>query len=170
MKDDFETLRPKYVEEKKRVYIRRIGPLVPNIPPQILGQWFYDHFDSVLQRYSWINIPKMIFSLEIWDKGRILRDVRPWNPDAVESWAKQFMSGSEPYTSPLVNYMREKNTWPIPPIVLDNYNNLRMPDGHKISRYDLIEGHHRFAYFKGLMLSKHLCVPSEHDLWILKIA
>lgn len=169
MKIDLEDLRPDGFKDSKESYIGRIASLVPNIPKEILIQWFYDHFDSVKQRYSWLNISTLNFKIEVWSKEAIFNNIKPWNGAAVESWTNQFMVNSEADTNSLILYMKNNKTWPVPPIILDNDINLIMPNGDEIARYELIEGHHRYAYFKGLYLSKNINVLKEHKLWMLKV-
>ncbi|HLF66788.1 MAG TPA: hypothetical protein VI522_04150, partial [Gammaproteobacteria bacterium] len=71
MKIEFETLKPDYVNEGKESYVSRIASLVPNIPKDILIQWFYDHYNCVKQRYSWLDVSTMNFIMEVWNKKDI---------------------------------------------------------------------------------------------------
>ncbi|MHB0929331.1 MAG: hypothetical protein ACYC3W_10620 [Candidatus Nanopelagicales bacterium] len=169
MKIEIANLKPDYANESKESYVSRIASLAPNIPKDILIQWLYDHYDCVKQRYSWLDISTMEYNIEVWSKEEIYNNIKPWNGDAVESWKKQFIENSYYDPNRLITYMKTNNTWPVPPIILDNDRYLTMPNGDEIGRFGLIEGHHRYAYFKGLYLSKPNDLLNEHKLWVLKV-
>ena len=170
MKHNYENLRPDYFNEQIEGYLHRVAQLLPNFPQDVIGQWLHDHFDSVLNRYSWLNFSSLDFKLEKWNKEHIFENVKAWNEMAVESWKKQFLSNPNFQMSRLGTYMIERRTWPVPPIVLNNTQRLKMPAGHDIAEWELVEGHHRLAYLKALDLSEDFNILDDHFLWIMRVS
>ena len=169
MKNNYEYLRPDPFSESLNAYIERVSRFLSNFPAQIISQWLYDHFDSVLQRFSWLDFSSLLFKIEPWNKDDIIAKIKPWNEMAVESWTKLFISDLDFQMNPLCQYMKEKMTWPVPPIIFNNSQKITEPDGSMIPAWQLVEGHHRFAYFRGLFISERLQMPQEHDLWIMSL-
>lgn len=169
MKKLNKKLRPDCIDETFEEYFQRISPVLPNFPPGVVNQWLYSHFDSVMERYSWLDFDSLKFSLETWRTEEILQKITAWNEMAVENWIKALLKNSGFQGSRLGRYMIAEGTWPVPPIVFYNPTDIKMPDGSKIAEWELIEGHHRLAYLRAIQISDHWTPLADHPLWILRI-
>ncbi len=148
-------------------YYDRINSLLPNFPKCVLQQWLFEHFTCATDRYAWLGFEKLSFRKECWSSEKILDDVKAWNELAVESWKSAFITSPDYKRGRLVDFMRQNSTWPVPPLVLDNSTGLRMPNGSEIARWELIEGHHRLAYFRALCVEPDRTAPRKHCLWLI---
>lgn len=169
MKKLSNMLRPNCMEESSEEYFERVFQQLPNFPPEVVSQWLFHHFDSVMHRYSWLDFHSLAFTLRTWSTGDILAKVTAWNETAVESWKKALLTNQSFQSSRLGRYMISEGTWPVPPIIFNNTTGIKMPDGSEIAEWELIEGHHRLAYLRALNISDEWDVSTEHTLWILTI-
>jgi hypothetical protein len=167
MTKDYLCLRPNYEAlETFDEYYRRINNFLPNFPQAVLKQWLFDHFQSAINRYAWIEFEQLSFRQEIWNTERIINEIKAWNELAVENWKSAFFKNPDYQIGPLITFMHQNGTWPVPPIILDNIHGLRMPDHSLIARWELIEGHHRLAYLRALYENTHWKIEKQHSLWI----
>jgi hypothetical protein len=168
MTESYQYLRRNYNEsESFEDYFGRVGHLMPNVPPAVLRQLFYDHFESTVERLGWLDFGGFSFSEESWDTTRIITEVTAWNESAVQAWKQSFWSSPDWRVGPLVTYMYAQGTWPVPPVVVDNRMGLCSPRKGPLARWELIEGHHRLAYLRALFENPQWSVKKSHDLWIM---
>lgn len=160
-------LRPDYINENAEEYFQRVNQQFPNFPPDVVTQWLFNHFDSVMQRYSWLNFPSLVFSRQTWKTEDILAKVTAWNERAVENWKKALLTDKGFQDSRLGRFMISEGTWPVPPIIFNNTKGIKMPDRSEIAEWELIEGHHRLAYLRALAVSREWERRAEHPVWIL---
>jgi len=161
-------LGPRYEElETFDEYYNRVNCLILNFPKSVLKQWLFDHFQSVISRYAWLEFEKLLFREEMWETERVIHEIKAWNEPAVESWKTAFFKTPEFKVGPLITFMHQNGTWPEPPLILDNFNGLRMPDQSAIARWELIEGHHRLAYLRALYENPNWRTIKQHSLWIV---
>ncbi len=52
-------------------HLARAGPFLPNFPPEVLQQWFYEHW-SYIDRFAWLDFPSLAFTRETWNTNRLL--------------------------------------------------------------------------------------------------
>lgn len=159
--------RPDCMKENPEEYFQRVNQHLPNFPPEVVSQWLFHHFDSVMHRYSWLDFHALVFSLQTWKAEDILAKVTAWNETAVENWKKALLTDQGFQSSRLGRFMISEGTWPVPPIIFNNFTEIKMPDGSEIAEWELIEGHHRLAYLRALDVSDEWDVCAEHPLWIL---
>jgi len=161
-------LRPRYEEsETFDEYYNRVSYLVPNFPKSVLKQWLFDHFESVVNRYAWLESEKLLFRQEIWETERVINKIKAWNELAVENWKVAFLKNPKFQTGPLITFMHQNGTWPEPPLILDNFSGLCMPDKSVIARWELIEGHHRLAYLRALYENPQWFIIKQHSVCII---
>lgn len=87
------------------------------------------------------------------------------NEPAVSSWGEAIRTEVEFQESELGSYMLTNDTWPVPPLVLDNSCGLVHPCGEPLGRHHLLEGHHRLAYLRGLAEPPGLLKQELHSVW-----
>ena len=118
--------------------------------------------------YGWLDYRSFEFRSEQWTTQQIVDTVRSGNEPAVESWKNGLLiTGRRSHRSlPLAQHMINHGTWPVPPLVFDNRDQLAEPDGNLLSRYRLLEGHHRLGYLRAMHESAEFSPSLEHKLWL----
>lgn len=156
--------------EDESDYISRLrGSLLPNIPPSVLSQWFYRHYESMC-RYWWLDYQTLRFvsEPEEWQT----EDIPIGNCGAYERVIKGF---AEVVENPkhrfkydwLARYMFDNGTWPEPIILFDNYDGLIRAEYSTAGiPYHLLEGHRRLAIFS--VLKKKAALENRHKVWIAR--
>ncbi|MBK5275826.1 MAG: hypothetical protein JJE30_12330 [Desulfuromonadales bacterium] len=118
-------LRPNCMNESSEEYYQRVSPQLPNFPPEVVSQWLFHHFDSVMHRYSWLDFRSLVFSPQTWSTEDILAKVTAWNETAVENWKKALLTNQGFQSSRLGRYMISEGTWPVPPIIFNNTTDIK---------------------------------------------
>ncbi|POA61146.1 hypothetical protein [Pseudomonas sp. GW531-R1] len=168
-KHDIAYLEPRLNElddpiETSSDYARRVQELLPNFPEPVITQWFYDHHQCIGE-HAWLDYPSLGFKLVKFGAEflnlRCLRD-----HETVVQYRDYFLQGTDSARmNRLAAYIKEKGTWPVPPIIFDNVDgDFVSPWGLRYSKpYDLLEGHHRMAVLYAL--GKHK--QGTHQIWLL---
>ena len=53
-------------------YCRRMRPLLPNFPAEVLSQWFFDHW-SQIDDYAWLGFDRLRFDRREWTSEQIMQ-------------------------------------------------------------------------------------------------
>jgi hypothetical protein len=154
-------------------YVQRMqDSLLPNMPPNVLENWFYRHFAN-LRDYAWLDYSTLQFNQEPVEW--VTDEVPIQNCgvlDVIERYATAFERRSGSYYNLfhnpwLENYMEEHGTWPQPVIFFDNYDGLipQYDESVPIGKpYHLLEGHRRLAYF--WILKRRNALIDRHQVWV----
>lgn len=122
-------------KESSSDYLQRVSSVYPNIPPDILENWAWRHWEAFRSAYDNLSLGNCDFKLEMWSKYRITKIEAISNSDIAE-WGKLFTENSYWRGTWLAQYIIREKTWPVPIIVLDNF---------------LLEGHRRLGYLNTLI-------------------
>jgi hypothetical protein len=143
-----------------------MAALLPNFPPDVLGQWFYDHWMQIGDN-SWLDYPSLIFELQDWSFEAIPRD-QFGHEELLTSRARYFAEEidlPERFTR-LLDYIRANGTWPRPIIVLDTATQLlERPVWLSSGPYNLLEGHNRVAGLR--YLQRSITPLPTHKVWLV---
>jgi hypothetical protein len=139
-------------------YVKRMAAVLPHFPPDVLGQWFFDH---------WMHYPSLRFTDTYWATTEVPLE-HFGHEELLTNRVRYFKS--EPDLpcrySRLLEYMTKHGTWPRPIIVLDTKSNLpERPEWLSDGPYHLLEGHNRVAGIRYLRGRVHLR-PSHH-VWLV---
>jgi len=93
--------------------------------------------------------------------------LRDSNEHDMGHWEKELREFPEVQQKRLGAFMINNGTWPSPPLVLDNAQGLRRPSGQSLSRYHLLEGHHRLAFLRGLAADQRWQAAPTHAIWLV---
>src|SRR3990172_4698219 len=106
----------KYELEDKNLYLRRVRPLLPNFPVEVLLQWFYDHPQQV-GGHEWLDYPSLKFQISEWTTDEVPTH-NYGNTGAVETYMYHFFEEGTrtSRTAKLSEYFQKHGTWPVPPI------------------------------------------------------
>lgn len=151
-------------------YVKRVRPLVPNMPECVLEQWLHRHWSCVSGTWSWVGLPALRFVRDLWSTDEIRNQVKSSNEEAVEGWSQQFRSNELFRRSHVGKFMLQHGTWEVPIIVVRNDRGLKMPNGLPLGEpYSLLEGHHRLAYFRAMYEDRYPTLKHEHAVWVATV-
>jgi hypothetical protein len=156
------------ISESPNAYCIRFQKHYSQFPEEVILQWFYDHPDS-LDQNEWLDYNHLSFELVKLPLETITSNCFIQNP-FVEQYYKYFLSGkSTPRINRISGYIEDNGSWPVPPIVLDNFHSKHIfPWGLECSSpYHLLEGHHRFSALLALLKNARR-LKENHDVWLCK--
>ncbi len=151
--------------ESKGAYSSRVRSVFPNLPPEVIGQWFYEHSDSFEANY-WLDYASVSFSLEQFSVSKIMQPCLSENPVVIQYRDHFQKNNSSRRMSRIAEYIDLYGTWPVPPILLAN------PKGEILtswgfrcdSPFHLLEGSHRFAVLYAFAEMRKM--SGMHEVWI----
>ncbi|HEX4497546.1 MAG TPA: hypothetical protein VIE43_17865 [Thermoanaerobaculia bacterium] len=152
-------------DESGEDYRARLPFLLPYFPIAVLEDWLCRHGNAV-SLFGWLDYRQFRFSREEWQSVQV-ESVMSSNEPTVEGWSQLFRESQCRRKNRLGAFMINEGTWPVPPIVLDNTNGICSPAGQQLSRYHLLEGHHRLAYLRGLIADPRWEVEPSHEIWLV---
>ena len=155
------------VTESQNDYCSRFRSHFSQFPNDVIAQWFYEHPNSLSQN-DWLNYRTLSFGLVKIPIDAVKNECFHDNP-FVELYRQYLLQGQlTPRIIRLVRYIKDKGSWPVPPIVLDNFDSKQVfPWGMGCSfPYQLLEGRHRFAVMITLLDAVELL--AEHDVWLCR--
>lgn len=146
----------------------RAHDVLPQFPDEVLEQWVYRHWKAVLCNWGWLDFQAMQFEKQWWSTEDVLVKIHSPHQDIIKKLTRR-MSNPIFQRSWLVQRMQDQGTWPIAPIVLECSKDLFATNGrHLIAPYNLLEGHHRMGYLKGLVDSGQHC-EKQHPVWVARL-
>ncbi len=158
-----------FATEPEADYLRRVRPLLPAFPDEVLVEWFLRHGVHA-HEYAWLGYRGFSFAREVWVTRRILEHVKSWpeEDDPLDGYAESFLAEESIRSGWLGSYMTREGTWPTPPVVLDNRVGFQTPSGTRLGQpFNLLEGHRRAGYLRALARSSKSAVQEQHALWIV---
>lgn len=153
--------------ESDEEYLVRLRSRLPHFPDEVLADWFVRHGSFALILFGWLDYRLFRFSREEWQTAKILDLVVSSNERDMDYWTRELREFPEVQQNSLGAFMINTGTWPSPPLVLDNTHGLRRPSGQSLSRYHLLEGHHRLAFLRGLATDHRWQVAPSHEVWLV---
>ena len=153
--------------EPDEEYLARLRSHLPNFPDEVLTDWLLRHGRFALVYFGWLDYRQFRFTREEWQTSVILDLVISSNERDVDYWTQELREFPEVQQQCLGAFMINNGTWPSPPLVLDNTHGLRRPSGQPLSRYHLLEGHHRLAFLRGLAADQRWQPAPTHLMWLV---
>jgi len=149
-------------------YINRVSLLLPNWPECPHRNWLYRHYDYFVDEYAWLGFDVLRFSLTSRQNDEIYQQIGTHKLGMVDSLGKQVLTNPPSLRSWLQDYILNKGTWPVPIMVLENYEGIIGRDGEMYGQpYHLLEGHLRLGYFRNLYRQQSQILKKEHPIWIV---
>lgn len=150
--------------EEFESYLRRVAPLLPNIPDEPLRDWLHENYEAVADDWGWLPMERLRFAPERWSIATLLRDVAVTHQNSVESWCRSFRRERDFQETNLGRFMIANGSWPTRPLIL------RVPASERpayVLTLHLIEGHHRLAYLRALRDDDRWAVNDQHEVWVV---
>lgn len=163
------SLRTGYMDEPLETpeeYCARIRAVLPNLPDEVITQWFYEHAGT-LEMHMWLHYSSIQVSLKQVSLSQLMHRCLSEHPTVTQYQAHYHENNTSQRMAKLGEYMQENGTWPIPPIILANSeNNIRTSWGLQCDApFHLLEGHHRFAVFYAFAAKG--AVNETHKVWLI---
>jgi len=160
-----------YLETPNKYY-ERVKILLPNIPEEVLKEFFYKHSILDISDYAWLDYKTLKFIRERWTSSFIITESGIKNNDKVIIDKKNHFDLGCLYqrTESIRDYLLKYHTWPGAPILLYNpENNIASPSGYKYtSPYHPIDGNNRLAIFLSLYENDQIKSDKKHLVWVVK--
>ena len=141
-------------DESDEAYLVRLRSSLPHFPEEVLTDWLLRHGSFAFFLFGWLDYRRFRFSREEWQTSKLLELVISSNERDMDIWTQELREFPEVQQQRLGAFMINNGTWPSTPLVLDNTNEIRRPSGQPLSRYHLLEGHHRLAFLRGLEIGR----------------
>lgn len=159
--------------EEFDLFERRVTPLLPNFPLELLKDWIYRHHNDAVRTYGWLDLRLLRFEKQLWPTERITLQVRSRIEGTVEGWARLFAEGGKSghghRRSRLGTFMLNQGTWPVAPIVIADASGIETPIGVTLHPCHLVEGHHRLAYLRALAQMTEFELQPHHEIWAMRL-
>ncbi|WP_146142915.1 hypothetical protein [Halomonas sp. ND22Bw] len=143
--------RAEFTSEAPEDYVKRMQPLLPHWPEEVLVEWLYRHAGGCLADYAPLRFERFHFSLEEWPVEDIPGPEAFANPRMCENFSDIERRAAGPHDW-LAKYMLEHGTWNTPIVLLDNHDGGACEQTWGIIRtpWHLMEGHRRLSFLNGL--------------------
>ena len=160
-----------YLETPNKYY-ERVKILLPNIPEEVLKQFFYKHSILDIGDYAWLDYRTLKFFKERWTSSFIITEAGIKNNDKVIINKENHLELGylTPRTESIRGHLLKYHTWPGTPILLYNHeDNIVSPSGYKYtSPYHPIDGNNRLAIFLSLYENGQIKSDRKHLVWVVK--
>lgn len=158
--------------ENANEYYRRAKTLLPNIPEEVLKQFFYKHSILDIGDYAWLDYRTLKFFMESWTSSFIITEsgIKNNNNVIIDKENHFELGFLTPRTESIKDYLLKYHTWPGAPILLYNpENNIASPSGYiYTSPYHPIDGNNRLAIFLSLYENGQIKNDKKHLVWVVK--
>jgi len=150
-------------EEPLDSYLSRIKKILPNIPDDVLEQWFFDN-PQVINDWDWLDYRSCKF-----EKGIITNDELD-RLDFAETSVPVLIEnnrtmGFSAHMQKIAKYFAQYGTWPRPVIFLASIKATTNPPEWLKGRAlpYLVEGHRRVAAY--FLLKQQSYLKNRHQIW-----
>jgi hypothetical protein len=148
-------------------YYGRVGKLFPNIPKCVFENWIHRHWRNF--EGDWLDLDPKTFSFHSGvltnHEVMIISHVSDWMR-TIDNRGDDLIKNSQRRETWLAKYVLKYGTWPAPIIILkkeNTYSHKRL--GKLAVPIQLIEGHTRLSYIRGLIRHRSNKVLESHRVW-----
>jgi hypothetical protein len=158
-------------------YIKRWPTELTNFPKCLVEHWVYRNWPDFIE---WLPLNVLYWKYEkrILTNDEIITRIKPFTikEETLVDWGKKLFSDSYRQSSCLAKYMLENGTTPAPILVLKNNGKIIHPDSTSKNQeifdpqiLQLIEGHMRTSYLRGMINKNYDKLKPEHEVWIASV-
>lgn len=151
-------------------YIRRWPDQLGNFPRCVVENWVYRHCPQFKASWECRSPQDFVFRLESFSNDKILQigHVRD-SLKTADHWGQQLFTHEFRRKSWLGAFMLAEGTTPTPIIVSDNAGGLEHPGGGQMAPLQLLEGHLRLSYLRGMIHKAHPSLKDKHQVWVASL-
>lgn len=147
-------------------YYARWPKELDNFPRCVVENWVYRHWSDFENLWLERDIERFEFIRVELTNAEVLEilHVGDWL-ETLDYWGDELFRNKVRRETWLAKYMLEHGTWPAPIIVATNVMGLEHPRGLPMHPNQLIEGHMRLAYLRGMIRHDHPSLRLSHSVW-----
>jgi hypothetical protein len=151
-------------------YYSRWPAALQNFPECVVKNWVYRHWQQFSDWWNGPSIAQFSFDRSTFDNFQItgIGHVDDWL-DTLDYWGDELFQSRQRQSTWLGNYMLSNGTAPAPIIVATNAAGFEYPRGGTMKASQLVEGHMRLAYLRGMIRHKHSELKPAHSVWALTL-
>lgn len=154
-------------QETSDEYYKRFPKELSNVPRCVVENWIYRHWQCFQNNWMWLDLSTCSFEKKTYTNDEIttIDHVSDWI-ETIDYWGEELFKDENRQESYLGDFMLKIGTTPAPIIVAKDANNIVHPDGDYMKTpLQLIEGHMRLAYLRGMIKCKYSQLQSMHEVW-----
>jgi hypothetical protein len=152
--------------EPFEAYYARWPKSLANFPSCVVENWVYRHWQDF--EHLWANraIEQFSFTRTNLTNAEIMSigHIDDWLK-TLDYWGDELFRNDMRRGTWLAQYMLDQGSAPAPIIVCPDSAGLEHPRGALMNPNQLIEGHMRLAYLRGMIRHDHPSLRSEHAVW-----
>lgn len=147
-------------------YYARWPEQLSNFPKCVVENWVYRHWQDF--KSLWLDRSIELFAFRQVDLSNSeimeISHIDNWL-ELLDYWGDELFRNKMRQETWLANYMLVNGTSPAPIIVAPNAYALEHPKGGPMQANQLIEGHMRLAYIRGMIRHHHPKLKPSHIVW-----
>lgn len=147
-------------------YFSRWPQELRNFPRDVVENWVYRHWHD-FDRY-WLDRDILRFEFRLIELTNSevmgIGHFKGWI-QTLDYWGDELFRSASRKATWLAKSMLEYGTTPAPIIVAHQASGLHHPMGAPMHDTQLIEGHLRLAYLRGMIRHEHPSLREQHDVW-----
>lgn len=149
-------------------YYARWPTELSNFPACVVENWVYRHWADFESLWVDKGVESFTFSEATLTNNQILAvgHTGDWL-ETLDYWGDELMRDKQRQETWLARYMLTHGTTPAPIIVAPHVSGLAHPRGLAMVPNQLIEGHMRLAYLRGMIRYSHSELKPDHAVWHL---
>ncbi|WLA12321.1 hypothetical protein [Xanthomonas translucens] len=147
-------------------YYARWPDQLSNFPKCVIENWVYRHWQDFENLWLDKSIELFAFTQAELNNSQIMQigHIDKWLK-TLDYWGDELFRDKMRQETWLAKYMLANGTSPAPIIVAPNTSGLEHPKGTPMHSNQLIEGHMRLAYLRGMIRHHHPTLKSSHSVW-----
>jgi len=149
-------------------YFARWPRELGNFPRDVVENWVYRHWRDF--RRHWIDRDLMRFAFRLVElpnsKVMEIGHIKDWM-QTLDYWGDELFRDESRKATWLAKSMLDCGTPPAPIIVATQASGMYHPMGAPMHGTQLIEGHLRLAYLRGMIRHNHSSLRDRHEVWAL---
>jgi len=151
-------------------YFARWPEELSNFPRDVVENWVHRHWQDFSMHWGDWPLGEFRFQLESMSNEDIMEidHVGDWL-STLDYWGDELFRNALRQSTFLAKFMLEHGTTPAPIIVCKNTEGVEHPGTGQMKALQLIEGHMRLAYLRGLNRHRHPSLKDEHQVWLLDL-
>jgi hypothetical protein len=151
-------------------YYDRWPTELSNFPKCVVENWVYRHWQDFKNLWLDRSIEDFVFELAEFNNAQIseVRHIGDWL-ETMDYWGDELFRNKLRQSTWLAKYMLANGTTPAPIIIAPNASGLEHPKGGSMQDLQLIEGHMRLSYLRGMIRHNHSGLKALHVVWRLDL-
>ena len=147
-------------------YYARWPRELSNFPRCVVENWVHRHWTEFSSHWANRNIHQFEFEDHAYTNEEVMQigHTGDWS-FTLDHWGDELFRNSLRKSTWLASSMLESGTTPAPIIVSPNSGDLQHPSGGMMHPLQLIEGHLRLAYLRGMIRHDHKQLKPAHRVW-----